>query len=278
MRGGLERLGANSHVLTQMQALSQNLAQHRTPATTPIDNQQSLGEQASVSFPSGSASKGPRLPLRPKPQQLTTHTASEQHTQQTPRLPPSAQGPMPMAKQLQVSDGIPTGQENSFQSWHMLTPSHSHGHSSTYASAHAADTSAPHEPTASSSNSRAAQHASQAVQQDLPTTSIAHAFMGGDYSALASPDQLASNLQQAVMGQTEAASDVGASQEHLSPSHSHADKSPQHLGIASITLTINLTPLNSCSTGKPCLVRMLELTAVWCMQQLVNCIAHAYNL
>ena len=199
-----------------------------------IDSQQSSGDQLPVSLPSGSASKGPRLPLRPKTQQLQSRTASVDHTQQTPRLPSSAQNPAMTAKQLQASSCTPTGQENSFQSWHMPTASHNHSLS------HAADASLPHTAVASSSNSWTAQHLSSSAQQDLPTTSTAHASIGRDYNVLASPGQLASNLQQAVLGQTQAASEISTDQGFLTSSQSYANNSPGHLGNASIPMTVSL--------------------------------------
>ena len=226
MRGGLERLGANTDTLAQMQALSHNLAQHRTLAHAPADGQQPPSQEPPV--PTAPTAKGPRLPLRPKPHH-TKQGSAAQHAP-TSLLP---QGAAPIPKQLpSLPDNTHTGQENSFQPWRTHTGGSPQDSPST--SAHASTTWSATHPTGEADHSRTwpNQHLHLSPLQRPAEGTNAHTAVSRDFNALATPGQLAAGLQQAVLGQPQAASDVVAEQRDAPLPVSYSNQSLNHLGEA----------------------------------------------
>ena len=194
MRGGLERLGANRQVLAQMQMLAHNLAQHRASGGLPSDSQQASGHRAS-------ALKGPRLPLRPKAQQLKQRPESQSHAQHQSASPTPAS-----PKQSSTASHSPRGQENAM-SWH-LPP------------ANQQDVSL-HAPPASASS-----------EVDMTTATGAHTLDDTECNASASTSQLASALQQSVLGQTQAACDMTVGQQPSALPVSYTGHSSSCLGTS----------------------------------------------
>ena len=231
MRGGLERLGANTDNLVQMQALSNNLAQHRTLNHVAADNQQPPTQEPPASLPPASASKGPRLPLRPKPHQTKQGSVTHSHTQHPP-TPAVPQGAAAMPKQIPPlqSNTHTTGQENSFQPWHVHIahsplglPSHAARASNTFTATHQAEEVDP-------SQTWHNQHLQLLSRQGTVEIGTAHAAASRDFNALAAPGQLAAGLQQAVLGQPQAASDAMAEQHTPPLPVPYSNQSPNHLG------------------------------------------------
>lgn len=219
MRGGLERLGANTNTLAQMQALSHNLAEHRTLTHAPADGQQPPSQGPPL--PAAPTAKGPRLPLRPKP-----HHPKQGFLAQGTATPVV---PAPMPKQLHNSTH--SGQENSFQPWHTHAAGSPEDPPST--SAHAPTTLTATHLTGEADRSRTwlNQHLHLSAQQRTVEAGAAHAPVSRDFNALATPGQLAAGLQQAVLGQPQAAFDAVAEQ-HDTPllPVSYGNPSPNHLG------------------------------------------------
>ena len=230
MRGGLERLGANADTLVQMQALSHNLAQHRTFTNVHADSEQPPSQEPPASLPSAFTSRGPRLPLRPKPHQTKQASAAQSHAQHptTPAVPHVAAAMPKRATSLHSS--ADTGQENSFQPWHMNAARSAQSSPST--SAHAVNNStATHQAgEADHSSTWHNQHLRLSAQQGAVEAGAAGAPIGRDFNALATPGQLAAGLQQAVLGQPQAASDATAEQ-HIPPLPvSYSNQTVNHLG------------------------------------------------
>lgn len=216
MRGGLERLGANTDSLVQMQALSQRLAQHRTLSVLSADSNQ---PPLAASLSSGSGSKGPHLPLRPKLQQ-TKQGSAINHTHSTTM----STSPQTMHKQLpSIHSSAGTDQENDVHSrelhtahpWQAAPPSYG-----TLPTAHQAE---------------AADHSHTGNDWRLPSSTLqGMAGAGGavsrDFNALATPGQLAAGLQQSILGQSQAASDIAAEQQDPLLPVSYPDRPADHLG------------------------------------------------
>lgn len=232
MRGGLEKLGANRDALAQMQQLSHNLSQHQTSGLAASDAQQPQGQGLPASLPSGPASKGPRLPLRPKMQQLKQRPAPDTHTGHGLTMPLSTQEHALTPKQLPgSSSGAATGQENSlnsFQSQHMpLSAGHTH---------RAVPPAPPllSDPIAASqANSNRAWHSQHLSASHQPDVTGGHTNPDSSdvqYNGFAKPGQLASSLQQSVLGQPQTASDVPGQQAYLALPVSQAYRSPTQLG------------------------------------------------
>lgn len=229
IRGGLERLGANTDTLAQMQALSHNLAKHRTLTHPPADGQQPPNMEAPASLPAAPTAKGPRLPLRPKPHHIKQGSAV-QHT------PASVmpQGAAPIPKQPPTLPGnTHIGQENSCQPWHTHAAGSPQASPST--SAHASTTLTATQEAGDADRSRTwlNQHLHVSPQQRAVQASTAHAPVSRDFNALATPRQLAAGLQQAVLGQPQAASDAVAEQHDAPLPVSYSNQSPNHLGESS---------------------------------------------
>ena len=225
MRGGLEQLGSNTDTLVQMQAVQHNLAQHRTFAHVPADSHQPPSQEPPASLSSAFTSKGPRLPLRPKPHQIKQASAAQSHTQHSP-TPAVPQVAMAMPKQLpSLHSNTHTGQENSLQPWHTCTDS-------PLTSEHAINTLPATKQEAEADRSRTwhNQHLHLSAQQGTLEVGTAHASVSRDFNALATPGQLAAGLQQAVLGQSQAASDA-MTEQHTPPLPvSYSNQSPNHLG------------------------------------------------
>ena len=224
MRGGLERLGANTDTLAQMQALSHNLAQHRTLTHAPADGQQPPSQEPPL--PTAPTAKGPRLPLRPKPHH-TKQGSAAQHIQVS-MVP---QGAAPASKQLHNTTH--TGQENSLQPWR----THAAGspQESPSNSAHASTAWSATHPAGEADRSRTwpNQHLHLSPHQRAVEAGTAHAPVSRHFNALATPGQLAAGLQQAVLGQPQAASDAVAEQHDAPLPVSYSNQSLHHLGESS---------------------------------------------
>lgn len=209
----------------QMQAVQHNLAQHRTFAHVPADSHQPPSQEPPASLPSAFTSKGPRLPLRPKPHQIKQASAAQSHMQHSP-TPAVPQVAMAMPKQLpSLHSNTHTGQENSLQPWHTCTDS-------PLTSEHAINTLPATKQEAEADRSRTwhNQHLHLSAQQGTLEVGTAHASVSRDFNALATPGQLAAGLQQAVLGQSQAASDA-MTEQHTPPLPvSYSNQSPNHLG------------------------------------------------
>lgn len=229
MRGGLEQLGANTDTLVQMQALSHNLAQHRSRNHVPT-SQQPSPQEPPASLPSASTSKGPRLPLRPKPHQIKQVSETQSHTQHPP-TPAVLSGAAAVPKQIpSLHSNTHTGQENSFQPWQTHTahspqelPSSSAQADNTFTAVHQAG-------EVDCSQTWHNQHLQSSAQQGTVGAGIAQAPVCEDFNALATPGQLVAGLQEAVLGQPQAASDAMAEQHIPLLPVSYGIQSPNHLG------------------------------------------------
>ena len=211
-----------------MQALSHNLAQHRALSRVPADSQQAPSQELPSSLPSASASKGPRLPLRPKPHQLKQGPVTTSHVPQQ-AVAPLPQGAEPMAKKRpSLHSSTPTGQENSLQHWQTHTPR----------SIQASPPTSPSQALTATHEAGAAarsltwynQHLPLSAQQETAEAGTAHGSVSRGFNALANPGQLAVGLQQAVLGQSQAASDVVAEQNDPPLPVSYSKRSHTHLG------------------------------------------------
>ena len=228
----MERLGANTDTLVQMQALSHNLAQHRTLNHATGASQQPSPQELPASLPSASTSKGPRLPLRPKPHQIKQASDTQSHTQHPPS-PAVLSGAATMPKQIpSLHSSTHIGQENSFQPWHTLgarspqgLPSSSEQASNTCTAAHQAG-------EVDQSQSWHNQHLQLSAQPGMVEASTAHAPVSRGFNALATPGKVAAGLQEAVLGQPQAASDAMAEQHTPPLPVSYGNHSPHHLGEA----------------------------------------------
>ena len=228
MRGGLEQLGANTDTLVQMQALSHNLAQHRTLNHVAADSQQPPSKEPPASLPSAYSSKGPRLPLRPKPHQTKQGSVTQSHTQHPP-TPAVPQGAAASPKRSLHSNTHP-GQENSFQPYHTRTAHSPQDLLSSAAQASNTFIAAQQAGEVGHSRTWHNQHLQSSAQQGTAEAGTAHAAASRDFSALAASGQLAAGLQQAVLGQPQAASDAMAEQHTPPLPVSYSNQSPNHLG------------------------------------------------
>lgn len=190
MRGGLERLGANRDALAQMQALSENLKQHRAVQAASV-----TGQQQGQLTPAGPTTQGPRLPLRPKAQQQKQRAAPSGHIQPhaTLALPSDTHAAAPKPSMGFQSHAF-GGQENSIQSLPGGMPAHSSDAVSHAAHArgtpdwHPAQLSSLHQPSAER-------------QQAAPEGRVT----GSQSNTLAHPGQLVSEM---LLGQQRTASDA----------------------------------------------------------------------
>ena len=215
MRGGLERLGANKDALAQMQALAENLKQHKfaqSPSADIHDQSQPMAVETT--------SKGPRLPLRPRSQQQQRPAPS--NVDQAGQLPVDTfktQEGLPNPKSG-LPSSAPPGQENSLHTWQNPMPA-------------AAIGSAPQAAQASSMhNWQPLQESAALLQQQSEAADHAHAaplMPSGQYNALAHPGQLLSNMQQALMGQQRTASDAAENEMQLPLSYT-SSSGPAQLG------------------------------------------------
>ncbi|KAL3143272.1 hypothetical protein ABBQ38_002117 [Trebouxia sp. C0009 RCD-2024] len=221
MRGGLERLGANTDNLVQMKALSQTLAQHRTLNVLSAVSNQLPSQQLPAPLPSGPASKGPHLPLRPKLHQPKQGSAMRSHTHPTPTLA-TPQGAAAVQDQTpSPHSSAASGQENDLHSWHLHTTTHPL-QGALPASGRTSDTLAAHQ-------AGEADHSHTWNNRHLPLSAGAGNTVSRDFNPLASPGQLVAGLQQSVLGQSEAASDVAADQQEPLLPVSYPDRPPNHL-------------------------------------------------
>ena len=215
MRGGLERLGANKDALAQMQALAENLKQHKF-AQSASANKHDPSQPMAVE----TATKGPRLPLRPRSQQKQRPALG--NVNQAGQLPTDAFKPqegLPMPKSG-LPSSAPPGQENSRHAWQSPMPA-------------AATDSAPQAAQASS------MHNWQPLQESaalLPQQSEAvdHAdstpwMPSKQYNALAHPGQLLATMQQSLMGQQCTVSDATENEMQLPLSYT-SSPGPAQLG------------------------------------------------
>lgn len=209
MRGGLERLGANRDALAQMQALSENLKQHRAVQAASV-----TGQQQGQLTPAQPTTQGPRLPLRPKAQQQKQRAAPSGHIQPHATLPSDTQ-----AAASKPSMGFQShafgGQENSIQSLPGGMPAHSPdavshaAHASGAPDWHPAQLSSLHQPSA---------EGRQAASEGR--------VAGSQPNTLAHPGQLVSEM---LLGQQRTASDA-AEQDSEPPLLFPSPASPGRLG------------------------------------------------
>ena len=217
MRGGLERLGANKDALAQMQALAENLKQHKfaqSPSADIHDQSQPMAVETT--------SKGPRLPLRPRSQQKQQPALGDaKQAGQLPTDPFKPQEGLPRPKFGFPSFASP-GQENSLHAWH-----------SSHSMPAAAIDSAPQAAQASSMhNWQPLQESATLLQQQSEAAD--HADSGplmpsGQYNALAHPGQLLANMQQSLMSLHRTASDAAENEMQLPLSYT-SSSGPAQLG------------------------------------------------
>lgn len=205
-----------------MQALSQTLAQHRTLNVLSADSNQLPSQQLPASLPSGPASKGPHLPVRPNLHQPQQGSAMRSHTHLKPTLATS-QGAAAMPNQTpSLHSSAASGQENDLHSWHLHTTHPLQG--ALPASGRTSDT------LATAHQVGKADHGHTWHNQDLPSLAGAGGTVSRDFNALATPGQLTAGLQQSVFGQSQAASDVAAEQQEPLLPVSYPDQPPNNLG------------------------------------------------
>ena len=217
MRGGLERLGANKDALAQMQALAENLKQPK------------LAQSASASNPDQSqpiavetATKGPRLPLRPRSQQKQRPGLGNVNPAgQLPIDPFKTQAGLPNPKSG-LSSSAPPGQENSLHVWHN---SHSMPAAAIDSAPQAAQASSMHNWQPLQESAALLQQQSEAVD----SADSAPLMPSGQYNALAHPGQLLANMQQSLMGQQRTASDAAENKMQLPLSYT-SSPGPAQLG------------------------------------------------
>ena len=214
MRGGLERLGANRDALAQMQALSENLKQHRAVQAASV-----TGQQQGQLTPAEPTTQGPRLPLRPKAQQQKQRAAPSGPIQPHATLAlPSDTHAAASKPSMGFQSHAFVGQENSIQSLPGGMPAHSsdavsHTDHAVHASGapdwHPAQLSSLHHPSAEG-------------QQAASEGRVA----GSEFNTLAHPGQLVSGM---LLGQQRTASNV-AEQDSEPPLLFTSPASPGRLG------------------------------------------------
>ncbi|KAA6418532.1 MAG: hypothetical protein FRX49_11478 [Trebouxia sp. A1-2] len=195
MRGGLARLGANKDALAQMQALAENLKQHKFAQSASANN---LDQSHPMAVET--ATKGPRLPLRPRSQQQQRPPLG--NVTQAGQLPVDTfktQEEIPYPKSG-LPSSAPPGQENSLCAWHN---SHSMPAAAIDSAPQAAQASSMH-------NWQPLQESAALLQQQSEAVDHAHSapMSSGQYNSLAHPGQLLANMQQSLMGQQCTASDA----------------------------------------------------------------------
>ncbi len=223
MRGGLERLGANRDALAQMQALSQNLKQHRSAHALPAQDQ-------AQPTPAELATKGPRLPLRPKPQQQKQRSASTGPVQDASSVSLPCDTGSSLPKQFaDLHSHAFAGQENSFHPLQSTMPDSMQG---------ATQLPHPSEPVTTASQANLV-HNWQLHQDQEAAGGLGDVEMqssGGNFNALAHPGQLAAGMQESLLGQHRTASGA-AEQDMQLPLSYTASAGPAHLGDCSACLT-----------------------------------------
>lgn len=225
MRVGLERLGANRDVLPQMKALSENLKQHRSAQAAHDD----ANAQAQP-MPGANATKGPRLPLRPKPQQQ----------KQRPGTVGDSHGPFHLCRTQADGNGLlkegllkdsslaSPGQENRFHS--TQNPTYNQMQLPWPIPATAVAASQEEQPS-----SMLQWHSTQSTGAHQQQTSAhnsagSEAMMAGrSYSAMATPAQLLTGMQESLVGHQRTASDAAEQDLQLPLSYTGAP-GPPHLG------------------------------------------------
>ena len=226
MRGGLERLGANTDALAQMQALTENLKQHKN-AQSGCANNHGQGQPMAIE----TATKGPRLPLRPRSQEKQQPALG--NANQAGQLPVDAyetQEGLPNPQSGPPSSA-PPGQENSLHAWHN---SHSMPAALIDSAPQAAQASSMH-------NWQPLQEPAALLQQQSEAVDHAHSaplMPNGQYNALAHPGQLLANMQQSLMGQQCTASD--ATENEMQLPLSYTSSSPAQLGESPLPPTTGL--------------------------------------
>ncbi len=217
MRGGLERLGANKDALAQMQALAENLKQPKLAQSASANN-----PDQSQPIAVETATKGPRLPLRPRSQQKQRPGLGNVNPAgQLPIDPFKTQAGLPNPKSG-LSSSAPPGQENSLHAWHN---SHSMPAAAIDSAPQAAQASSMHNWQPLQESAALLQQQSEAVD----SADSAPLMPSGQYNALAHPGQLLANMQQSLMGQQRTASDAAENKMQLPLSYT-SSPGPAQLG------------------------------------------------
>ncbi len=224
MRGGLERLGANKDALAQMQALAENLKQHKSAQAASANNHNQSQPMAVET-----ATKGPRLPLRPRSQQKQRPALG--NVNQAGQLPidPFKTEEGLLKPKSGLPSSAPPGQENSLRAWqnsHSMPDSHSMPAADIDSAPQAAQASSMH-------NWQPLQQQSAALLQQqseaVDCADSAPLMPSGQYNALAHPGQLLANMQQSLMGQQRTASNAAENEMQLPLSYT-SSPGPAQLG------------------------------------------------
>lgn len=217
MRGSLERLGANKDALAQMQALAENLKQHKSAKSASANNHAQSQPMAVET-----AAKGPRLPRRPTSQQKQRPALGNvNQAGQLPIDPFKPQEGLPNPK-FGFPSSAPLGQENSLHAWHN---SHSTPAAAIDSASQAAQASSMH-------NWQPLQKSAALLQQQSGAVDHADSaplMPSEQYNALAHPGQLLANMQQSLMGQQRTASDAAENEVQLPLSYT-SSPGPAQLG------------------------------------------------